>query len=481
MHDSKHDNAYRRCFLYRQKAGLPLIGIRQRGSVLLVVTFSLIVLFGLAALVLDVGRMYIIKNQLQNAADAGALRGAKVLNGTASALATAESKAREAALTNEFKLVANPLTNGEIDVYFSATPFPASWTSADAACRGAPANCFFVRVDTRASGIASFFAGIIGVDTNAAKALAVAGRYTVDVLPLAACAIDIPNCPDVTPSGTCGYTKGLSYKVSEVNPIGPGTLYWIDPEATTPTCTITSANAMRPYVCQGKVSAGVKLSPTVYTNTGISSGPLLGALDSRFGDYPPASQCSPDTAPPDTNIMQYLCPKFLPSGAINPDCKVSNDNPSVIANWTGPLPVPPYDFTRQAAHRTSLDGVMPMTFDTNGVIWSASLPATAPISGRASNLNYPASDTPYSQTGGSYFRAPTGAGAAYKLEGRRLINLIIVQCTTSGGVCRPATVKGIGRFLLTRRSDISSDKEIYTEFVRMLTQGELMTEIKLYR
>jgi len=468
MHDSKHDNAYRRCFLYRQKADLPLIGIRQRGSVLLVVTFSLIVLFGLAALVLDVGRMYIIKNQLQNAADAGALRGAKVLDGTASALATAESKAREAALTNEFKLVANPLTNGEIDVYFSAAPFPASWTSADAACRSAPANCFFVRVDTRASGIASFFAGIIGVDTNAAKALAVAGRYTVDVLPLAACAIDIPNCPDVTPSGTCGYTKGLSYKVSEVNPIGPGTLYWIDPEATTPTCNITSANAMRPYVCQGKVSAGVKLSPTVYTNTGISSGPLLGALDSRFGDYPPASQCSPDTAPPDTNIMQYLCP----SGS---GCAISNNNPSVTANWTTGT------FTSQAAHRTSADGVMPMTFDHDGVIWSASLPATAPISGRASNLNYPASDTPYSQTGGPYFRAPTGAGAAYKLEERRLINLIIVQCQSAGGVCRPATVKGIGRFLLTRRSDISSDKEIYTEFVRMLTQGELMTEIKLYR
>lgn len=468
MHDSKHDNAYRRCFLYRQKAGLPLIGVRQRGSVLLVLTFSLIVLFGLAALVLDVGRMYIIKNQLQNAADAGALRGAKVLDGTASALATATSKAREAALTNEFKLVANPLTNGEIDVYFSATPFPASWSSADAACRGAPANCFFVRVDTRASGIASFFAGVIGVNTNAARALAVAGRYTVDVLPLAACAINLANCPDVTPSGTCGYSKGLSYKISEVNPIGPGTLYWIDPEATTPSCNITSANAMRPFVCQGKVSAGVKLSPTVYTNTGISSGPLLGAMDSRFGDYPSQSQCSPDTAPPDTNVMQYLCP----SGS---GCAISNDNPSVTANWTSGT------FTSQAAHRTSAGGVQPLTFDTNGVIWAATPPATAPIAGRASNTNYPGSGTPYSQTSGSYFRAPTGSGAAFKVSGRRLINLIIVQCQSAGGVCRPATVKAVGQFLLTRRTNISSDKEIYTEFVRLIPQGELITDIKLYR
>jgi len=468
MHCAKHNNSYRKCFLYRQKVRACLIGNRQRGSVLLLVTFSLIVLFGLAALVLDVGRMYIIKNQLQNAADAGALRGAKALNGTASGLTTAASKAREAALANDFELATTSLANSDIDVYFASTPFPASWTSADAACHSAPSNCFFVRVDARASGIASFFAGIIGIDTNAAKALAVAGRYTVDVMPLAACAIDLDNCPDVTPSGTCGYTKGLSYKVSEVNPIGPGTLYWIDPEATTPSCDIGNANAFRPYVCQGKVNAGVALASTVYTNTGINVGPILGAMDSRFGDYPPASQCSPDTAPPDTNIMQYLCP----SGA---NCTVANNNPSVTANWTTGT------FTSQAAHRTSADGVMPMTFDSDGVIWAASLPASAPITGRAANANYPASNTPYSQTSGSYFRAPTGPGAAYKLSGRRLINLIIVQCQSAGGVCRPATVKGVGQFLLTRRTNIPTDNQIYTEFVRWISRGELNSEIKLYR
>lgn len=441
---------------------------RQRGAMLLVVTFSLIVLFGIAALVLDVGRVYIIKNQLQNAADAGALRGAKALDGTAGGLITAESKAREAALTNEFKLVASALTNAEIDVYFAATPFPASWTSADATCRSTPSNCFFIRVDTRAGGIASFFAGIVGVDSAAAKALAVAGRFTVDVTPLAACAIDLNDCPDITATGTCGYAKGLSYKVSEVNPIGPGTLYWIDPEATTPSCNVTSANALRPYVCQGKVNSGVAHASTVYTNTGISAGPILGAMDSRFGDYPSASQCAPDTAPPDTNIMQYLCP-------LGANCAVANNNPSVTVDWTSGT------FTSQAAHRTSVDGVMPMTFDTDGVIWSAVSPPTAPISGRASNTNYPGLGTPYSQTSGSYFSAPTGSGAAFKVSGRRLINLIIVQCTTSGGVCRPATVKAIGQFLLTRRSSIPSDKEIYTEFVRVIPQGELNTEIKLYR
>lgn len=468
MHCAKQNRFPRMCLLFQQKAGTRPIDARQRGSILLVVTFSLILLFGLAALVLDVGRMYIIKNQLQNAADAGALRGAKALDGLASGLITAEAKAREAALANEFKLLASALTNSDIDVYFASVPFPPSWAAADAACRNAPFNCFFTRVDTRASGIASLFAGIIGVDANAARALAVAGRFTVDVLPLAACAIDLDDCPDLTPSGTCGYTRGLSYKISEINPIGPGTLFWIDPEATTASCNITSANTLRPYVCQGKVNAGVANASIVYTNTGINVGPILGAMDSRFGDYPPASQCVPETAPPDTNIMQYLCP----AGA---NCTVSNNNPSVTANWTSGA------FTRQAAHRTSADGVMPMTFDTDGVIWSASEPGSAPIAGRASNGNYPGSGTPYSQTSGSYFRGPTGPSAAYQLGGRRLINLIIVECTTSGGVCRPATVKGAGQFLLTRRTNIPMENEIYTEFVRMIPRGDFVSEIKLYR
>lgn len=444
-------------------AGHPAVRPRQqRGAVLLVVTFSLIVLFGLAALVLDVSRMYIIKSQLQNAADAGALRAAKVLDGTLPGLATAESKAREAARNNGLLMAANPLADSDIQVQFATTPFPADWSAADAACRSNAYSCLFARVDTSAANISSFFAGIIGVESNAARALAVAGRFTVDVMPLAVCAIDLDKCP---PSNqACGYVKGLSYKISEINPIGPGTLYWLDPMATTPSCTITSSNETRPFVCQGKVSAQLLTSPTVYTNTGISSGPLLAAMDSRFGDYDPQGQCSPDTAPPDTNVMQYLCQ----SGG---NCPIASNTPSVTANWADPIA------SRQAAQRTSPAGVMPMIINNEGVVWSASRPETAAISGRSANASYPVAGTPYTQI----TQGPAGPGATFAFPERRLINMIIVECQTAGGVCRPAPVKGVGKFFLTRKTNISSDKEIYAEFVRMLTTAELNSEIKLYR
>ncbi len=52
---------------------------RQRGASLVLVTVSLVALFGFAALSLDVGNLYVARNELQNAADAGALAGARVL------------------------------------------------------------------------------------------------------------------------------------------------------------------------------------------------------------------------------------------------------------------------------------------------------------------------------------------------------------------------------------------------------------------
>ena len=48
----------------------------QHGAVLVFVAFLLIVLLGIAALAVDIGYVAITRNQLQNAADAGALAGA---------------------------------------------------------------------------------------------------------------------------------------------------------------------------------------------------------------------------------------------------------------------------------------------------------------------------------------------------------------------------------------------------------------------
>ena len=51
----------------------------NRGAVLLIVTVSMVALLAIASLAVDFGYLMVIKNQLQNGADAGALRGAEML------------------------------------------------------------------------------------------------------------------------------------------------------------------------------------------------------------------------------------------------------------------------------------------------------------------------------------------------------------------------------------------------------------------
>ena len=57
---------------------------------------------GLGALAIDVSHLYVVRNELQNAADAGALRGARVLyNDEGTAInAGANDEARNAAIEN---------------------------------------------------------------------------------------------------------------------------------------------------------------------------------------------------------------------------------------------------------------------------------------------------------------------------------------------------------------------------------------------
>ena len=55
---------------------------RSRGSILVLITLSIVVLIALTGLVVDLGYMYSVKGQLQNAADAAALAGAAKLTPT---------------------------------------------------------------------------------------------------------------------------------------------------------------------------------------------------------------------------------------------------------------------------------------------------------------------------------------------------------------------------------------------------------------
>jgi uncharacterized membrane protein len=70
---------------------------RQRGFVLIVTSIALTMLLGLAGLAIDIGRMYVVRAELQSFTDAAALSAALALDGTGSSLDRARTAAQSLA------------------------------------------------------------------------------------------------------------------------------------------------------------------------------------------------------------------------------------------------------------------------------------------------------------------------------------------------------------------------------------------------
>lgn len=441
---------------------------RQQGAVAIIVGLSLFILIGLLGLVLDLGHLYIAKTELQNAADAAALSGAKELNGTATGITSAVNRAILTAGQNQYDFNhAVVIDIGDIsvgDCPQDSCMSPASSVTTNTLAAGKT----FLRVMIPSGDLRTWFMRAIpsGPQNTSTFGLAVAGKYEVDITPIAMCQL-----PDPGTTNELGYERGVSYKVSDSNPIGPGTMYWIDPESATPgSCSATNTNDTLPYVCTGKTGYTPIVGETVNTNTGISD-PQLAALDSRFDSYPSQSKCDPGTAPPDTNIKEYI---------------YSSNPAGSPKDWMNPDP------TRQSIRFGTFGGVYKpvpyasRTFADYGVLWAAYRPTGATVSqwptlyqgGNATS--YPET-SPYAQTSGSnFFQQPSAAHRPGK-SGRRALNMVIVDCLTAGGVCRPATVLGIGKFFMQKKANQPGNKEIYVEFGGLLPTPLPTSDIKLYR
>jgi hypothetical protein len=90
--------------------------------------------------------------------------------------------------------------------------------------------------------------------------------------------------------------------------------------------------------------------------------------------------------------------------------------------------------------------------------------------------------SPYNQTSVPHFESP--AAHPPGTRDRRLLKIVIVDCAGLGGgglSCAPLPVKGIGRFFLQSRAELTGNpKTIYGEFAG-LVESVPTSEIKLYR
>lgn len=168
----------------------------QRGSVLIFVTLVLATLFGFAALAIDVGYLFVVRNELQNAADSAALAGANYLyplNGANPNWVLANTKATSAIQLN--KASNATLTDGQVSTgYWNITgsPIGVQATSITPGSKDMPTVKVTISKNNgnNGGGVATVFARVLGINSLDASATAVAvvaspGYTTKDLFPVA--------------------------------------------------------------------------------------------------------------------------------------------------------------------------------------------------------------------------------------------------------------------------------------------------------
>lgn len=501
---------------------------KQGGAVMLMVAFSLLVFFGFAALVFDLGRLYIVKSQLQNAADAGALRGARDLDGTSAGMSAATTSARQGARTNEFMLVANPLADADITVQFASAPFPADWAASNAACLGDPTNCFFIRVDAEANGISSFFAGIIGVNTAASRALAVAGRTSCELLPIFICG-------DATKSATgWGFQPGRSYSFvpSPSGNVGPGNVGYLHPtEDGSSGCGGVSSigtPTLQRLLCIGRTPC-FSLPAQRCTLSQPARPQVADAFNTRFDEYSASlpNDLDASTCAPDKNIKEFtpaLADNWMEGGPTEqslaewyPNRDYKKNDKIMITRGTPPTNLSFICATAGTSGGTEPawnpvvgggandGGVTWTTTNDQSVWWSYVEPlswtpppvATVPPQRTAlpAQKQPPGLDTaypnlspwvaPYNQTNTPYFAPPANLAAANAAtQPRRLLKVgIATGCPVAGGTGSPVTIAAIGKFFMQIKADGNGPQDmLYGEFAGFAPALETTyPEIRLYR
>lgn len=257
----------------------------QRGVTTVIVAIALLALLGISGLALDMGHAFVNNTRLQNAVDAGALSGAKVLSQTGDQ--TAATDAARATFSENATDHGNDelavIPDSDVIVEFSdqLIPFTPGGTDPE-----------YVRVRVNNFTLESFLIQVLGFADKPVAASAVAGpspqlAEACDLIPVMVC-----GDPDADPP-LYGYTAGQDVVLKSPAPgaeeIGPGNFQLIALGGT-------GGNVVRQNMAGGYDDCLIAGEP-VLTEPGNEVGPVAQGLNTRFGDY--QGGMSPDEYPPD--------------------------------------------------------------------------------------------------------------------------------------------------------------------------------------
>jgi hypothetical protein len=281
---------------------LPQSPIKQNGSVAVIVGVSLAVLVGFAGLALDLGRLYVNKTELQNAADACALAAASELICDTSVLGAcpasylqhAENAGMFAAAQNRRDFQETAVAIAASDIQFSTALASGYMTRAG----GASPASKYARCTTHGDGLVPWFMGVLGVGASNVTATAVAtlapAQSFCSNAPMGICKKAGTGSPNY------GYAIGewitASFKQNDESIVG--SFRWVD---FTPSAGGT--NEVRDQLASTNGVCSIRVGDNV-EEPGLKQG-VKHAYNTRFGLYSNGSGYDVHSAPPDRTGYAY--------------------------------------------------------------------------------------------------------------------------------------------------------------------------------
>ncbi|MDP8979054.1 MAG: Tad domain-containing protein [Acidobacteriota bacterium] len=195
----------------------------QRGFSLIVIGFCFSVLLGMLGMTVDLGRMYIVKNELQAFADASALAGCRWLDGTASGVQAANSVALTGppgSPPNGYDFGTSKVDSAAITTTY-ASAFAGPWVNLGAVPTAAPNTFRFLKVGVSVN-LPMYFLAFVGagsVQTVISTAVAAELPFSSPAGGLEPFVVD---APDPTQPSAFGFVSGQEYPLKGFVDLGQG-------------------------------------------------------------------------------------------------------------------------------------------------------------------------------------------------------------------------------------------------------------------
>lgn len=480
---------------------------KQKGAISVMSAGALLLMIGCCGIALEMSQIYNRRAELYGVAKAAALAAARSLDGTGAGIDNAVSQAKKELALLQYKYGTSEFEWNASAISFADSPDSDTWVTASEA-KSAPRKKYFVRVSTsELDGEPGLFTPMLLPVLDASfqsitlSDVAVAGRTSIHVMPMAICAMSTDAAAPRTNTGTggtskelveYGFRRGISYDLMRLNPSGTSPEnYIIDPYLgpdAAGTTSHTSAGEVRPFVCSGKMWLPGLLGGTIRVAKNFPLGELFEQLNSRFDHYngPESERCNPRGAPPDVNVMEFKfdsnvkwmksAPKVQspPESGESTVLRTIADLPAMPEGQTAEMYGPLWISAKAVPFSSYSAGKIEpasgyATFETSN--WS-SLYKPNPVAG-----TYPG-PTPYLATSGDTVQKPRLEHRTFSQRGRRILNIPLLSCTTSPGESGTAEVLAVGRFFMTVPATATT---LHAEFAGTLPQERIIGTVELFQ